>query len=964
MIRAIAVYLCMAIVLIVISPSLSSFAQETNKLAKVEKAEATDSSGTNTAPEKADPDKKSSASPDSTDMKPPEKGDKSSATTPKESEKEKGPDAAKGKSGDPKKEGDKSNPDEIQVSFQGANIEMIVQWLAQTTGKSVLKHPRVQCQLTIVGSKKVTKREAVNLVYRALALEGFNAIETSKAILIVPEGQEPKMSPEVLSASKTEIPEGRQRLIKLFPLQHVAATDIRDKVKAVLSEKGTVEIDDRANQLMITDYTENLVLVGDMIAALDSDRPQDISVRVIPLKNVSAQDLVKEITPLLQKLAGKGVKEGSPGGKELIEVSANDRSNSLIILSSEANFKSIQSIVSMLDTEEAQDRIMRAFPLKNAEAGDVAKQLQDLYQDQDSNQRYPYYVFPPPSQGKNSKKLNVVADRRRNTVIVQAPPAVIENVEKMIQTLDEPAGEESLAPRIYPLKYVSAGDIEDILNELFLKKQQARNYWNPFDGSQETSWADRDVGRLYGKIRITSEPHANALIVTANSLENLAAVESVIKQLDVPSEAGDTTLRVPLSFSKAATVANGLNVLFAKNGSPGVRQQPQQQQQQNGFNNNPQRQQQDQAGTYQSSFELEQEKNEEGYYPWLGGPPDAQRNGDNRSAIRPVSDLVGRVRVVADLRSNCLLISANVHFFPQVLKLIEELDVPTAQVLIEARIVEVSSDFLDKLGVRWSPESGQVFSGDDFDNSVLIKNAGQYVKGFGGGVGVLGGPAAALANSLHSGVISSTINLDFLIQFLRKTTEASVLAAPQINVKDNEVGKLFVGQQVPVLNGTVNPSVGGSSTSISYKDVGVILEVTPHINTSGDIALKIRAESSSVVSGQTFFQAALFDTRNFKTDVTAKNGETLVLGGIIQKQISDTLRKTPIIGDIPLLKWLVNKKDKNVRDVELIVFLRPEVVRSPEEARQLLEEVDRKAPRVRKWQDDAHPPAPDKNAHH
>jgi general secretion pathway protein D len=238
------------------------------------------------------------------------------------------------------------------------------------------------------------------------------------------------------------------------------------------------------------------------------------------------------------------------------------------------------------------------------------------------------------------------------------------------------------------------------------------------------------------------------------------------------------------------------------------------------------------------------------------------------------------------------------------------------------------------------------------------------VKGFGGGVGVLGGPAAALANSLHSGVISSTINLDFLIQFLRKTTEASVLAAPQINVKDNEVGKLFVGQQVPVLNGTVNPSVGGSSTSISYKDVGVILEVTPHINTSGDIALKIRAESSSVVPGQTFFQAALFDTRNFKTDVTAKNGETLVLGGIIQKQISDTLRKTPIIGDIPLLKWLVNKKDKNVRDVELIVFLRPEVVRSPEEARQLLEEVDRKAPRVRKWQDDAHPPAPDKNAHH
>src|SRR5206468_2084427 len=75
-------------------------------------------------------------------------------------------------------------PDEIQVSFQAANIDLIVQWLAQTTGKSVVKHPRVQCQLTIVSSKKVTTREAINLIYRGLALEGFTAVESSNAILI------------------------------------------------------------------------------------------------------------------------------------------------------------------------------------------------------------------------------------------------------------------------------------------------------------------------------------------------------------------------------------------------------------------------------------------------------------------------------------------------------------------------------------------------------------------------------------------------------------------------------------------------------------------------------------------------------------------------------------------------------------------------------------------------------------
>src|SRR5207247_5174707 len=82
--------------------------------------------------------------------------------------------------------------------------------------------------------------------------------------------------------------------------------------------------------------------------------------------------------------------------------------------------------------------------------------------------------------------------------------------------------------------------------------------------------------------------------------------------------------------------------------------------------------------------------------------------------------------------SNSLLISANVHFFPQILKLIEDLDAPTAQVLIEAKILEVSSDFLDKLGVRWSPDGTRVFTADDYDNSMIAHVRGNQKTGFGG----------------------------------------------------------------------------------------------------------------------------------------------------------------------------------------------------------------------------------------
>ena len=392
-----------------------------------------------------------------------------------------------------------------------------------------------------------------------------------------------------MDASSSDIPEGRQRLLKIFALKHIQAAELKERIRGVVSEKASIEIDDRANQLVVTDYTDNIRLLGNMVKEFDVDSPadsvvriftlknteaeditslltailnaqaspasprpssgggsrsmgpmnvmpggdnpqptpggggsgqsqaikiwpdkttnrlivsapkskipdvenllnlldtektQDITVRVIPLKHVSAEDLVREIAPLYQKMTSKGMKEN-------IEVTANSRSNSLILLSSEANFRAIKKLVDSLDTEEAQEKVMQAFVLNNADAEDVAKQLQDLNQEQDSfASRYVYYYGMSSSNNKGGGRMNVVADRRRNTVVVQAPPATMEKVAKMIQKLDEPVTDNSLAPKIYPLKYVSASDIEEVLNELFLKKSQQRSYYYYDDYPQETA---------------------------------------------------------------------------------------------------------------------------------------------------------------------------------------------------------------------------------------------------------------------------------------------------------------------------------------------------------------------------------------------------------------------------------------------------------------------------------------------
>src|SRR5262245_44466414 len=136
--------------------------------------------------------------------------------------------------------------------------------------------------------------------------------------------------------------------------------------------------DKTSNRLIVSASKSKLAEVHNLIEVLDTQKPQDVTIRVIPLKNVNAEDVAKELAPLYQKTTGKSL-------KDIIEVTADSRSSSLIVLSSEANFQAIKKLMATLDTEEAQEKIVKTFPLINAEAEEVARQMQDLYKDQDSS---------------------------------------------------------------------------------------------------------------------------------------------------------------------------------------------------------------------------------------------------------------------------------------------------------------------------------------------------------------------------------------------------------------------------------------------------------------------------------------------------------------------------------------------------------------------------------------------------
>jgi general secretion pathway protein D len=531
----------------------------------------------------------------------------------------------------------------------------------------------------------------------------------------------------------------------------------------------------------------------------------------------------------------------------------------------------------------------------------------------------------------------------------------MQEIAKTIAALDEPIQDNGLAPKIVPLENVSAGDIEDVLNELFLKKTTQRSYYDYISGEEPD--AGRDVGRLYGKVRITSEAAANVIIITANSQENLDAVIAVVKELDKPSSAGDTTFHVKLNFGNPQKIANRINILFAKNGSQALRQANPQNQ------NNPQPQtqspQSQQASPTGDDFSLEQIVKEDPYYSWLGGSPDATgRTGgsSDRTTERPVSDLVGRVRVVPDEATSSLLVTANIHLFAQVSKMIEQMDIPPPQVLIDAKLVQVSANYLNNLGVRFSPDGGQVFSGSDYQNSFMPHAGGTYSKGFGGNssVNTPSGASSSVAQaltSLRSGILDSTMSMDFLVQFLQQKADATVISEPQLTISDNDMGKLFVGKAVPIETGNVSQAIGGTQNSFTYRNVGVIVEVEPHINDNGDVAMRIRAESSTLDS-QSISNQPIIDAAQYRTELTAKAGQTLIMGGIIQKTYNDTTYKTPILGSIPGLNYLFGKHDKNGTRTELLIFLRPKIVRTPEQAREMYEQATKRLPLIQKFEQD------------
>lgn len=283
-------------------------------------------------------------------------------------------------------------------------------------------------------------------------------------------------------------------------------------------------------------------------------------------------------------------------------------------------------------------------------------------------------------------------------------------------------------------------------------------------------------------------------------------------------------------------------------------------------------------------------------------------------------DNTSDVSVVADESNNSVLIMAKPRDYQKILAILKSIDTEANQVLLEATIMEVSLDDELKYGLRWFFQHGEhgSFSFSDLANGAVIPQ----FPGF-----------------------SYFLNADSIkvaLSALANITDVNVISSPSLMVMDNHKATLQVGDEVPIATQqAVGVQVTGAPivNAISFKNTGVILNVTPRISNNGNVVLDIEQEVSNVVKTSTSgIDSPTIQQRKIHTTVSVADGQGLTLGGLIQERDNLTKEQIPLAGDIPVIGNLFKHKDDQIKRTELLIIITPRVVRNMHQANAITDE--------------------------
>ncbi|WOE77408.1 type II secretion system secretin GspD [Pseudomonas protegens] len=300
----------------------------------------------------------------------------------------------------------------------------------------------------------------------------------------------------------------------------------------------------------------------------------------------------------------------------------------------------------------------------------------------------------------------------------------------------------------------------------------------------------------------------------------------------------------------------------------------------------------------------------------IGKRMESSSRGDGQKQESPVL-------VSADQSQNALVLMASPAQLATFETIIDELDQPRAQVLVEAAIVEVSGDINEALGVQWAGSRGNVSAAANFNSAGL--SIGTLINS------LQGDKRPTLPDGAIIGIGSS--NFGALITALSSDSNNNLLSTPSLLTLDNEAAEILVGQNVPFQTGSYTTDTAGASnpfTTVERKDVGITLKVTPHINEGNFLRLNVEQESSELAAAPPGINTSdvITNKRSVKSTILANDGQIIVLGGLIKDNIKVQVSKVPLLGDIPWVGRLFSSSKEVNEKTNLMVFLRPTLLRN------------------------------------
>ena len=462
-----------------------------------------------------------------------------------------------------------------------------------------------------------------------------------------------------------------------------------------------------------------------------------------------------------------------------------------------------------------------------------------------------------------------------NTLVITDYAENVKRIAKIIASIDVPA---SADVQVIQLKYASAVDVANLLKGIM----------------PEASPNPATPG-LPLRLTLGVEPRTNSLFVRADSPALLARLKVLIAGIDIPTASNGNIHVVYLRNAEAAKLAETLRGLLSGSASAPA------------------------SITTASTT-----------------PASAISAGATTATGAPSST------IQAYTATNSLVIVAPDHVYNSLRTVIDKLDSRRAQVFVEALVVEVSASMAAEFGIQWQDLSGINKSGTNIIGGTNFGGLGQNIVSAAGNISTVGTGLniGLVRGKINIPGVGEVLNLGALARALEANQKGNILATPNILTLDNEEAKIVVGQNVPFVTGSFTQSSNSSTNpfqTIERKDVGLTLKVTPQVAEGSTVKLKAFLEVSSVVPTTANVKSAdlITNKRSVENTVLVDDGQIVVIGGLIQDDTKNNDSKVPLLGDIPFIGNLFKYQTRNRDKTNLMIFLRPYVLRDGRAANQI-----------------------------